>query len=214
VDDDMFENVPERLTEYIRKTPLHIYDSRRELVYLNAASGVIAEYLHKNFFTPSDDQFIGQRKIANTETYWFGYPMRITLIGETLFSMRSSLGFSEFCRRLKGRDLRATFYELWPAKMLLRAGFTILAKAETGIKGQDFDFSAIRELDTINVEVTALTAKTFSVNTILNALNQKRKQLASQHFVRYWTRADIDQWRSPISIYERPTQPAAICPRS
>jgi len=33
------------------------------------------------------------------------------------------------------------------------------------------------DLDTINVEVTALTAPTFSENTVKNALNAKRKQI-------------------------------------
>jgi len=66
---------------------------------------------------------------------------------------------------------------LLAAKLFLRGGFEIHAKAETGIKGQDFDFSAWRNGDEINAEVTVLTAKQFYLKTILNALNQNRKQL-------------------------------------
>jgi hypothetical protein len=174
----MFENVPERLSDYIKQSPPSLWEGSREKLYLLAASGVIAEYLQKNFFAPTNDPFILQTKLNDAGDFWFGYSMRIILIGETLFAMRSSPGFSEFCRRLKSRDLRATFYEMLSAKMFFRNGFEIRARPETMIRGQDFDFSAVRDPDEINVEVTALTAPSFSLKTILNALNHKRKQLA------------------------------------
>jgi hypothetical protein len=46
-------------------------------------------------------------------------------------------------------------------------------------KGEDFDFKAVRPSDTINCEVTALTAPMFSPKTVRNALDTKRKQLPS-----------------------------------
>jgi hypothetical protein len=174
----VFENVPGRLSDYIQQTPLELYNSRRELVYLNAASAVVVEYLRKNFLDPAAiDPFLIKRKINEAGDFWFGYPQRILLIGSTLFEMRHCKGFSEFCRRLKSRNLRATFFELLAAKKFMRAGFEICAKAETGVRGEDFDFWAIRDSEWINVEVTALEANQYALKTILNALEQKRKQL-------------------------------------
>jgi hypothetical protein len=79
----VFDNVPERLSNYIQQTPLELCNSGRELVYLNAASGVIGEYLHKNFLDPAaTDPFLMKRKInkageffvcisATDSTDWF-----------------------------------------------------------------------------------------------------------------------------------------------
>jgi hypothetical protein len=174
----VFDNVPERLSNYIQQTPLELYNSRRELVYLNAASGVIGEYLHKNFFDPAaTDPFLIKRKINEAGDFSFGFPQRVLLIGSTLFEMRRCKGFPEFCRRLQSRNLRATFFEMLAAKQFMRAGFEIHAKAETGVRGQDFDFWAIRDSEWINVEVTALEGNQYALKTILNALEQKRKQL-------------------------------------
>jgi hypothetical protein len=68
-------------------------------------------------------------------------------------------------------------FELLAARMFLRGGFELYARPETLVKQQDFDFKAVRSSDTINVEVTALTAPAFAENTVRNALNAKRKQL-------------------------------------
>jgi hypothetical protein len=61
--------------------------------------------------------------------------------------------------------------------MFIEAGYQVLARPESGVRGQDFDFQAVREGEKINVEVTALTRANFATETIENALQQKRKQL-------------------------------------
>jgi hypothetical protein len=86
-------------------------------------------------------------------------------------------GFPEFCRRLKDRDLRSAFFELYAAKFMFQGGYEIEARPETYVKQQDFDFQAIKGSEQINVEVTALAEKTATRKTIVNALNQKRKQI-------------------------------------
>jgi hypothetical protein len=63
------------------------------------------------------------------------------------------------------------------AKAFFRAGFEIDMHPETGEKGKDFDFIAIRSKLIINVEVTALEEKEFYERTAINALRQKRRQL-------------------------------------
>ena len=112
-----------------------------------------------------------------------GSPLRIILIGETLFRLRNCSGFSEICRRLKERDLRASYYEMLAAKIFVRAGFHIEMKPENPVGnvqkrlGENFDFTAVRKRFAINVEVTALQEKEFYEKTATNALNHKRRQL-------------------------------------
>ena len=176
----MFENVPERLATYVRDYMLHADKSDRSLLYLAAAGGVIAEYLEKNFFGPNPDEFLEHKIIKETGDIGYMFPLRILLIGETLFSLRNCPGFLEFCGRLKNqanRNLRSTFFEMWVAKYLFRSGFEIYARRETQVKGEDFDFEAVRDGEHVNVEVTALADQVISKNTIINALRNKRKQL-------------------------------------
>jgi hypothetical protein len=171
----VFDNVPAWLTEKIRGLPaLQLPD--RESVYLHAAGWVIARYLGKDVSSPNEDAFFDYRE-DTTGALWHGHVNRVISVGESLFVLRSSPGFPEFCRRLRQRNLRSAYFEMLAAKQSFKAGFAVHARFETGVKGEDFDFRAVRSGESVNVEVTALTAKTYSVNTVLNALGQKRKQI-------------------------------------
>lgn len=169
----MFDNVPERLTDYLRGAAA---DFDRESFYYFAAAYLGVFYLRKNFTIPETSDFLNIRRTSRGGI-WYGHSGRVILIGEALFLMRSAPGFSEFCRRLQGRDLRSTYFEIYAARMFFEGGYEVRAKPEEGIKGEDFDFQAIAEGETINVEVTALTPNEFSPQTVENALRQKRKQL-------------------------------------
>lgn len=101
-------------------------------------------------------------------------------IGETLFELRDSPCFSEFCRRITSRtDNEAAFYEVFCARLMLDAGFEIKAIKESGKKGDDFDFSATKGMERIAVEVTCLRNEYFNSNSVKNALQSKIKQLPS-----------------------------------
>jgi hypothetical protein len=169
----MFENVPQRLTDYLRGAAS---DFDRESFYYFAAAYVGLFYLGKNFTKPETSDFLDIQRTSRGGI-WYGHVGRVLLIGETLFLMRSSPGFTEFRRRMRGRDLRATYFEMYAARMFLEGGYEVRAKREVGVRGEDFDFQAIADGETVNVEVTALTAKNFSPQTVENALYQKRKQL-------------------------------------
>lgn len=106
----------------------------------------------------------------------YEFSCRLLDVGEMLFNLRSTVSFLEICRRLK-RDIRSGFFEAFSARMFFDSGFEILATPEIQQKGEDFDFKAVRGVETINVEVTALTASEFSEKTALSALKEKRKQL-------------------------------------
>jgi hypothetical protein len=106
------------------------------------------------------------------------HTVRTQSIGECLFQLRKCSGFSEICKRLRDVDLRAANYEMFAARLIHDAGFEIsVKKPDTYIKGQDFDFSATRNGQTLNAEVTALTAPQFSPTTVWNALHHKAGQL-------------------------------------
>jgi hypothetical protein len=170
----MFDNIPERLVCAVRA----ISSEERvfPLRYVIPAGLVIAEYLRRFATGPSAEKFFDFKPNADGSTT-YEHAVRITMVGETLFLLRSQPGFPEFCRRFEGRDFRSTYFELAAARMFLRGGFELHARQEIGVKRKDFDFRAERPTDTINVEVTALTAPAFAANTVKNALNAKRKQL-------------------------------------
>jgi hypothetical protein len=169
----MFKNVPRNLTDYLRSA---VCDFDRESFYWFAAAFTGMFYLGKNFTQPETGDFLDLQRTSRGGI-WYGYVGRVLLIGETIFLMRTSPGFSEFCRRMRGRDLRSTYYEMYAARMFLEGGYEVRAKPEVGIRREDFDFQAIADAETVNVEVTALTAESFSAQTVENALHQKRKQL-------------------------------------
>lgn len=169
----MLDNIPSSLESRIREAPTDLFEHR----YLIAAICVCEEYLGRALWG-EQDPFL-ELGIESKSSNSIEHLAKIILVANTLFSLRSCPGFSEMTRRMRGRSLRSTFYELWSAHYMLESGYEIFAKRETFQKGRDFDFSAVREGKTVNVEVTALTAAAFSEATLMNALNKKRKQLPS-----------------------------------
>jgi hypothetical protein len=168
-----FDNVPDRLTNYLRSA---VADFDKESFYYFAAGTVALFYLRKNMTDPETSDFLNIRRTTRGGL-WYGHSGRVILIGETLFLMRSTPGFPEFCRRMSGRDLRSTYFESYAARMFIEGGYQVFARPESGIRGRDFDFEAAREGKIVNVEVTALTQEAFASQTVKNALQQKRKQL-------------------------------------
>ncbi|MFH1345222.1 MAG: hypothetical protein ABIL01_29060 [Pseudomonadota bacterium] len=169
----MFSNVPKHLTDYLRDAAA---DFDRESFYYFAAAYLSLYYLKKNFTDEKTSDFLNIRTTVRGGIWW-GHSGRVIIIGETLFLMRSAPGFDEFCRRLCGRDLRSTYFEVYAARMFFEGGYEVGARPEAGVRGEDFDFYATRNGETVNVEVTALTPETFSIQTVENALQHKRKQL-------------------------------------
>jgi hypothetical protein len=170
----MFEGVPERLTAAVRDAR---NDFKDDSIYVMAAGLVMVEYLRKQIDDPDKPHdFLQNRKNQDGGLDW-KYTVRTTSVGETLFLLRNCVGFVDICRRLKERDLRSAFYEMFAARLFHRAGYQIVAKPEVGKKGEDFDFTARKNGEVINVEVTALIAPKFSNVTVGNALRGKASQL-------------------------------------
>lgn len=173
----IFENVPDWLTGKV-KSLREITD--RETLYYAAAGWTIAWYLRKDIQSPSVDRFFdppGEKPLGRNDSLWHAHVNRAILVAETLFLLRSSPGFGEQRKRMAERSIRSAYFEMLAAKQFFKAGFEISARPEMRVLGEDFDFTAIRDGQRINVEVTALTADIFSEKTILNALNWKRRQI-------------------------------------
>jgi hypothetical protein len=191
----MWDDVPDRLDGFLEFVVGRWDGIDRNMLYLEAAGGVIRQYIEKNVFDQNVDQFLGKQIVADSDNFHARYPLKVLRIGETLFLLRKCHGFNDLCRRFRQRDLRSTFYEASVARMFLMAGFAPAFRQEICEKGYDFDFVANKDEEIVNVEVTALTAQEFSSTTIMNALETKRRQLSKDN-------ASVivcvfpDEWRS------------------
>jgi hypothetical protein len=177
-----FPNVPDRLTAVVRDRMIEFEKTEdRNLLYLEAAGYVILEYLQIRCFDERAHPFWGGRQVNAQGDLWYGFPLRVILIGETLFLLRNCSGFSEICFRLKERDFRASYYEMLAAKLFIRTGFDIQMKPEkqSGPEqkklGEHFDFTAVRRRVAINAEVTALQEQ-----RLLRKNSDKRTWLEAQ----------------------------------
>ncbi len=103
--------------------------------------------------------------------------MAMATVGETIFELRKKPCIIEFCRRLGTRQPRAAFFEALAARIFMENGFAIVAVAESGVKGEDFDFQARKDGQSVCVEVTTLTPPNFSESTVENAFKAKVRQM-------------------------------------
>lgn len=172
---DPFPNVPVFLTVVVRRLRKHAND--REILYTRAAIALVAYYIDRSTPSGTKDSYLQIKELPGTAFADPAYQLRILLIAETLFLLRHSDGFLEFCRRLRQRDLRVAYYEAFAARLFWEAQYEIHTRPETMVKGEDYDFAATKNGEQVNVEVTTLAEKQFSQRTIPNSLIQKRKQL-------------------------------------
>ena len=174
-----FEDVPDELNNRLRRLPKEYHDDEWTR-YVLAAAAVLRHYLGINPLQIEDPLI--------TDLDLEPKLLRIQMIGDLLFSMRSHKGFEEFCRRLKLRapQLRSVYFELLAASTFGAAGFEILAKPEANIKKEDFDFQVAKGDLKMNIEVTAFTRDTFLAETVRNALDAKRKQLPATEPAMIW----------------------------
>jgi hypothetical protein len=81
LESDMYENVPDRLTNYLRSAAV---DFDRESFYYFVAAYLGVFYLRKNFRNPETSNFLNIRRTSRGGI-WYGHSGRVILIGETLF---------------------------------------------------------------------------------------------------------------------------------
>lgn len=186
MDSDKFPNVPWQLRNEVRHMPVELRNPKFR--YGAAAGLVVRHYLGKAFASAPGS-------LLPREGGW-KLSARVSEVGQNIFRLRCEPGFGEIRRRMRegGRDLQSVHRELASAMTLKHLGFTIYARRETQVKGEDFDFWAIKDDVRVNCEVTYLRGENFSPNNVLNALRKKRSQLptgAPALIVCYWP---ADRW--------------------
>lgn len=199
--DSRFGNVPSRLTEAVRSLPTSLRE--RPHRYTAAGSLLFIEYLGRPPNDPALQPFLGWDRCL--ESGEFG--LRMAQIGDALFGLRNEQGFNDICRRLGSRSLRSTWFEACSAQLFKSRGFSIHARKEEGIRGEDFDFTAVHDEIRVHVEVTALEAPKFSRKTVLSALGKKRQQLPPSgpsvivcyYPEAWWDQANVDDELAIVS---------------
>lgn len=162
-----------QIADAIRSFPDEIRNDSESATYLTAAGLLIHTFIHKDL---RDEAFFGWEAVDGWLPSKFGN--RVVLIGETLFLLHKSDCFLEFCTRMRERDnLQTAFYEALVARMFLYHGFEIVAIAESGALGEDFDFTARLMGRQLCVEVTSFQPEQLNEKTIANALKRKASQL-------------------------------------
>lgn len=169
----MSANTPQSVANVIRRLPPEFRNP--DLRYFAASGFLIKHYINEEIIKKRDHPFMRHK---SGKPQW-EYPARMTQLASFLFDLRSDPGFEEICRRLRSLDLVSAHYELTGALLLKAHDFVIDAKPETGVRGEDFDFTAIKGECVVNGEVTALRPAKFTHKNVLNALGHKRKQLPS-----------------------------------
>jgi hypothetical protein len=101
---------------------------------------------------------------------------RVITLADAIFGLRASVGHDSMVRRLRERDVKACYFEATTAAQFIDDGFSVAITNEVGVRGADFDFSAICGCQNIAVEVAARDDGQLSVQTIANTLKGKRSQ--------------------------------------
>jgi hypothetical protein len=117
----VFEDVPERLVRFVRDHLVAETKTNRQLMYLEAAGGVIREYTGKAVFDDSD-KFFNAVKVNEAGDFSAHYPLNVLRLADTLFTLRLTPGFGEICKRFSGRDLRSTYFEAAVARRFVDRG--------------------------------------------------------------------------------------------
>ena len=107
----------------------------------------------------------------------YTHQRRVITLADAIFGLRTSAGHDLMVRRLRERDVRPCYFEATTAAQFIDDGFSVAITNEVGVRGEDFDFSAMRGSQNIAVEVTAKEEGQLTVQTIRNTLNGKRAQL-------------------------------------
>jgi hypothetical protein len=125
---------------------------------------------------------------------------RVIRLSDAIFTLLRSEGIRvEWLRQRMGErsDIQATFVELEVASLISHNGGDVRVIEESGIKGQDFDLLATLNGLDISVEVTTVSHRPLTVQTVLNRLRKKRNQVPDHrpavlymHVPAQWMRGD------------------------
>lgn len=170
----MFENTPKIVEGIVKKFPLWVRTPA--IRYYASAQALVAFYVGRDVLGELNDDFLRFDKERIVGTNW-EYLARVIHLAEVLFALRNEPGFNEICRRMTTRELGQVHSEVSAAAMLKCHDFTIYARRELSVQGEDFDFTIKGHGVEANVEVWASSQSKFDANALRRRLGDKRKQL-------------------------------------
>ncbi|WBY08147.1 hypothetical protein PIB19_00905 [Sphingomonas sp. 7/4-4] len=94
-----------------------------------------------------------------------------------LFQIADEGHEEELRRRFAKQVFRSVYYETHAIAFMIMAGFRLSFRPTTGVRGEDFEFTATIRGISASVEVTASERETFLRSNIHNKLNKKRDRL-------------------------------------
>jgi hypothetical protein len=147
-----------------------------------AAVVVLRHYLGQDFIqqrialSDKPDVFILNDVNGDNDTR-LAHMRRVAELAEFVLALDGSAGFDVLLGRFLRPQLQPTFAEAEAAATFKQHGFTVEIKRETGERGADFDFVAMKDGQPINIEVTAAMTAEFRSQSVTNLLQGKRSQV-------------------------------------
>jgi len=115
---------------------------------------------------------------ASDDDHWW-YRRVVSQLADTLFELRTAEGFDAALNRFRKRPLRSSFFEAHIASQFAECGHRVTVIKESGVRGQDFDFQAVRNGMCVNVEVTETLRPQPCADALAEKLRKKVSQLPS-----------------------------------
>jgi hypothetical protein len=174
------------LTELERRYPL---SADEDLIEFHLASFflwiVLGEEWHRRHITLASNP---DSWMLNGNDAWCAahptrrlvYHNRVVRLADAIFtvSAKKVVGADGLLKRLRTRpDTRASFTEAEIASLLAYNGCLVSVVDESGIRGEDFDLLCVVDGVEVSAEVTAISERLLTVQTILNKLGDKRNQV-------------------------------------
>lgn len=126
---------------------------------------------------PNPDAYMLNR-LDNGSDKRFRHMNRVVRLADSLFRLQTAKGFDILVDRFtSGRTTRSSLLEAEIASWFSEECYKVSIIKETGVRGEDFDFSAQGPSMTVNVEVTEIDVTDLSEKTVSNRLNNKSDQV-------------------------------------
>jgi hypothetical protein len=106
---------------------------------------------------------------------------RVVRLADNLFLLFDSRNFGALVERFHERTTKQCCIEAEVAGFFVEDGFAVEIVKEIGVRGQDFDFIARKDLVRFNVEITARDPAPVSISAVRNSLHGKRDQVPNDN---------------------------------
>jgi hypothetical protein len=133
---------------------------------------------------------------------------RTVRLADAMFTLlvNKVTGIDALRHRFRSNDMRSCFVEAEIASMLsCKNDFSVEIVEESGVKGRDFDLVVKSGGQEISVEITCKIPEIPTESTVVNTLNQKRKQVPANRPAVLYMRVP-SEWMRESNIYDTLTR--------